>query len=73
MVIGPWKQWLQAGSKVKGTNKIYLVYDPTFQKVVDFYRTSELGDGGVAGIYQNPDIDLKKFSKINIWIVKRSF
>jgi len=72
MGIGQWKQWLQEGSKVKGTNKIYLVDDPTFQKVVEFYRTSEPGDGGAAGIYQNLDIDLKKFSKINIWIVGKA-
>jgi len=69
MGIDEWEQWLQEGSKVKGTNKIYLRDDPTFQKVVEFYRTSEPGDGGAAGIYQDLDIDLKKFSKINIWLV----
>jgi hypothetical protein len=69
MGIDEWKQWLQEGSKVKGTNKVYLRDDTTFQKVVEFYRTSEPGDGGAAGIYQNLDIDLKKFSKINIWLV----
>lgn len=72
MGIHQWEQWLQEGSKVKGTNKIYLVDDPMFQKVVEFYRTSEPGDGGAAGIYQNLDIDLKKFSKINIWIVGKA-
>jgi len=69
MGIDEWEQWLQEGSKVKGTNKIYLRDDPTFQKVVEFYRTSDPGDGGAAGIYQDLDIDLKKFSKINIWLV----
>jgi hypothetical protein len=72
MGIGQWKQWLQEGAKVKGTNKVYLSDDPTFQKVVEFYRISEPGDGGAAGIYQNLDIDLKKFSKINIWLVGKA-
>ena len=69
MGIDEWEQWLQEGSKVKGTNKIYLRDDPTFQKVVEFYRTSDPGDGGAAGIYQDLDKDLKKFSKINVWLV----
>jgi hypothetical protein len=72
MGIDEWKQWLQEGAKVKGTNKVYLSDDPTFQKVVEFYRISEPGDGGAAGIYQNLDIDLKKFSKINIWLVGKA-
>jgi hypothetical protein len=72
MGIDEWKQWLQEGSKVKGTNKVYLSDDPTFQKVVEFYRISEPGDGGAAGIYQYLDIDLKKFSKINIWLVGKA-
>jgi hypothetical protein len=72
MGIDEWKQWLQEGSKVKGTNKVYLIDNPTFWKVVEFYRISEPGDGGAAGIYQNLDIDLKKFSKINIWLVGKA-
>ena len=71
MGIDEWKQWLQEGSKVKGSNKVYLVDDLTFQKVVEFYRTSEPEDGGAAGIFQSLDIDLSKFSKINIWVVGR--
>jgi hypothetical protein len=69
MGIDQWKQWLQEGSKVKGTNEVYLTDDPKFQKVVEFHRTSEPGDGGAAGIYQNLDIDLKNFSSISVWIV----
>ena len=69
MGIDEWEKWLQEGSKVKGENEIYLRDDATYQKIVEFYRTSEPGDGGAAGIYQNLDIDLSKFSKINVWIV----
>jgi hypothetical protein len=69
MGIEEWKQLLQEGSKVKGTNKVSLIDDPKFSKVVEFYRTSDPGDGGAAGIYQDLDISLKDFSKINIWLV----
>ncbi|MBM3707635.1 MAG: hypothetical protein FJW69_04730 [Actinobacteria bacterium] len=67
--IDEWDQWLQGGTKVEGTNKVSLKDDPIFFKVVEFYRTSDPGDGGAAGIYQKLDIDLKQFSKVNVWIV----
>jgi hypothetical protein len=70
MGIKEWNQWLQEGSKIKGTNKVTLVEDPTFIKVVEFFRESEEpGDGGAAGIYQALDFDLKKFTSIKIWLV----
>jgi hypothetical protein len=69
MGVDEWQKWLQEGSKVKGTNKIYISDDLMFQKVVEFYRTSDPDDGGAAGVYQNLDIDLSRFSKINIWLV----
>ena len=69
MEIEEWSLWLQEGSRIKGTNKVTLVEDPTFIKVVEFYRESEEpGDGGAAGIYQALDNDLSKFSSIKIWL-----
>ena len=71
MGIEEWNLWLQEGSKIKGSNKVTLVEDPTFIKVVEFFRESqEPGDGGAAGIYQALDIDLSKFSSIKIWLVR---
>lgn len=69
MAIDEWNLWLQEGSKTKGTNKVYLTEDTVFDDVVEFYRASDPADGGAAGIYQDLDIDLSKFSRINIWIV----
>ena len=69
MGIDGWKLWLQEGSKTKGENKVGLVDDLTYLKVVEFYRNSEPYDGGAAGIYQDLDIDLSRFSSINIWLV----
>jgi hypothetical protein len=70
MGIKEWSLWLQDGSKIKGTNKVTLAEDPTFIKVVEFYRESEEpGDGGAAGISQALDIDLSKFSSVKIWLV----
>ncbi len=69
MGIKEWNLWLQEGSKIKGSNKVTLVEDPTCIKVVEFFRESEEpGDGGAAGIYQALDIDLSKFSSIKIWL-----
>jgi hypothetical protein len=73
MGIEEWSLWLQEGSRIKGTNKVYLVEDPTFMKVVEFFRESEdPGDGGAAGIYQALDIDLSKFSSVKIWLVGKA-
>ena len=70
MGIKEWSLWLQEGSKIKGTNNVTLVEDPTFMKIVEFFRESEEpGDGGAAGIYQTLDTDLSKFSSIKIWLV----
>ena len=70
MGIKEWSLWLQEGSKIKGTNNVTLVEDPTFMKIVEFFRESEEpGDGGAAGIYQALDTDLSKFSSIKIWLV----
>jgi hypothetical protein len=70
MGIEEWSLWLQDGSKIKGTNKVALVDDPTFFKVVEFSRESEEpGDGGAAGIYQTLGTDLSEFSSIKIWLV----
>lgn len=67
--VDEWEKWLQKGEVVEGTNEVLLKDDQVFQKVVEFYRTSEPGDGGAVGIYQELDLDVKTFSKINIWIV----
>jgi len=67
--IEKWQMWLQGGSKVKGTNEVKLLDDKDFDKVVQFYRISEPFDGGAAGIYQGLDLDLDKYSKVNIWLV----
>jgi hypothetical protein len=73
MGIEEWSLWLQEGSKIKGTNKVALVKDPTFIKVVEFSRESEEpGDGGAAGIYQALDNDLSKFSSVKIWLVGKA-
>jgi hypothetical protein len=70
MGIKEWSQWLQEGSRIKGTNKVTLVEDKTFIKIVEFFRESEdPGDGGAAGIYQPLDIDLNKFTSVKIWLV----
>ena len=71
--LDEWQQWLQGGSKVKGTNMVSLKDDSTFFKVAEFDRTSDPFDGGGAGIYQNLDIDLMQFSKINIWLIGKVF
>ncbi len=73
MGIKEWSQWLQEGSKIKGTNKVALIEDPTFMRVVEFSRESaDPGDGGAAGIYQSLDIDLRKFSSVKIWLVGKA-
>jgi len=69
MGISQWQQWLQAGSKVAGENKVSAADDPMFIKIVEFSRKADGRDGGAAGIYQALDIDTKAFSKINIWLV----
>jgi len=69
MGIKEWKLWLQEGSKTKGTNTVELKDDPVFEKVVEFYRTSDPDDGGAAGIYQKTDIELKKYSACKVWLV----
>lgn len=69
MGIKEWKLWLQEGSGTKGINKVYLKDDPMFQKVVEFYRTSDPDDGGAAGIYQETGIKLGKYSSVKVWLV----
>ena len=69
MGISQWQQWLQAGSKVVGDNKVTIIDDADFIKIVEFSRKAEGRDGGAAGIYQVLDIDTVDFSKINIWLV----
>jgi hypothetical protein len=70
MGIEGWNLWLQEGSKIKGINKVTLVEDPAFIKIVEFSRDSEEpGDGGAAGIYLALDNDLSRFSSIKIWFV----
>jgi hypothetical protein len=68
MGIDEWNLWLQGGTQTKGSNKVTLVKDATFMKVVEFSRESDPGDGGAAGIYQSLDIDLSKFSSVKIWL-----
>jgi len=68
MGIDKWNLWLQGGTQTKGSNKVTLVKDATFMKVVEFSRESDPGDGGAAGIYQSLDIDLSKFSSVKIWL-----
>lgn len=68
MGIDEWNLWLQEGTQTKGNNKVTLVKDATFMKVVEFSRESDPGDGGAAGIYQSLDIDLSKFSSVKIWL-----
>jgi hypothetical protein len=73
MGIEEWSLWLQEGSKIKGTNKVTLVDDLMFMKVVEFFRESEdPGDGGAAGIYKSLDVDLSKFSSVKIWLVGKA-
>lgn len=68
--IKQWSLWLQEGSKINGTNKVTLLEDTIFRKVVEFFRESDdPGDGGAAGIYQTLDIDSSKFTSIKIWLV----
>ena len=69
MGIKEWKLWLQEGSKTKGINNVSLKDDPMFQKVVEFYRTSDPDDGGAAGIYQKTSIKLSKYSSVKVWLV----
>jgi hypothetical protein len=67
--IEEWKTWLQEGTKEKGTNKVSLVSDPQFSKVVKFQRSSDPDDGGAAGIFQETDISVSHFKSLYVWLV----
>jgi hypothetical protein len=69
MGIEEWKIWLQEGSVEKGTNKVSLVSDSRFSKVVKFQRSSNPDDGGAAGIFQETDIAVSQFKSLFIWLV----
>ncbi|MHB1346086.1 MAG: hypothetical protein ACYCXK_01225 [Candidatus Humimicrobiaceae bacterium] len=69
MGIEEWETWLQEGSKEKGTNKVSIVDDPKFYKVVQFQRSSDPDDGGAAGIFQETDISVSQFNNLYIWLV----
>jgi hypothetical protein len=69
MGIEEWDKWLQEGVAEKGTNKVSLVSDPQFSKVVKFQRSSDPDDGGAAGIYQETDIAVSGFKSIFVWLV----
>jgi hypothetical protein len=69
MGIEEWETWLQEGSAEKGTNKVSLVSDPQFSKVVKFQRSSDPDDGGAAGIFQETDITVSQFKSLFVWLV----
>jgi len=69
MGIEEWDKWLQEGTAEKGTNKVDLVNDKQFSKVVKFQRTSEPDDGGAAGIFQETDIAASQFKSVFVWLV----
>jgi hypothetical protein len=71
MGIEEWKTWLQEGTAEKGTNKVSLVSDPQFYKVVKFQRSSDPDDGGAAGIFQETDIAVSHFKSLYVWLVGR--
>jgi hypothetical protein len=71
MGIEEWKTWLQEGTAEKGTNKVSLVSDPQFYKVVNFQRSSDPDDGGAAGIFQETDIAVLQFKSLYVWLVGR--
>ena len=69
MGIEEWKTWLQEGSREKGKNKISLIDDSQFYKVVKFQRSSDPDDGGAAGIYQETNTSVSQFKSLYVWLV----
>ena len=69
MGIDEWDKWLQEGIAEKGTNKVSLVSDPQFSKVVKFQRSSDPDDGGGAGIYQETNIAVSQFKSLFVWLI----
>jgi hypothetical protein len=69
MGIEEWKIWLQEGTAEKGKNKVSLVDDPQFSKVVKFQRSSDPDDGGAAGIYQETNIAVSQFKSLFVWLI----
>jgi hypothetical protein len=68
MGIDEWDKWLQEGVTEKGTNKVDLVNDPQFSKVVKFQRSSDPDDGGAAGIFQETNIAVSQFKSLFVWL-----
>ncbi|MEW6718373.1 MAG: hypothetical protein AB1345_12850 [Chloroflexota bacterium] len=70
MGIAGWNKWLQPGSDVEGNNKVSLVDDPTYDKVVEFSRSCNgCNDGGAAGIVQEMNLDVSDYGRLYIRLI----